>query len=177
MKNKIILILVAFFAISLNSCEDGNVTFYVNDEATTTIKSTSVISLPFNIPIPSVTTTASQEYENNNTTSDLIKEVNLEQITITITNPATEDFSFLDEIHIYIKKSDDSDKQELAYATNVNSTATTLTLTTTDVNLVPYLKEESYKLDTKVTLKEYLTHDVDIRINLKFKVTAGVIKK
>jgi len=177
MKKYILFLFSAIMPFLFNSCEEGDVVFYVNDTATTTIRNTLPIALPYNIPIPDVTTTSSKEYENNNTTSDLIKDVSLEKITVNITNPANEDFSFLKEIHIYIKKSDDSDKQELAYLKDINSSATSIDLTTTDVNLVPYLKDSSYKLETEVTLKEYLTHDVDIRIDLKFKVRAGVLKK
>lgn len=166
----LVLIIMAFLG-----CEKGMVSFYVNDSSTATIKSTAPINLPFNIPIPTIQSTAEQEYQNHNTAPDLIKQVTLENLTITITNPTNEDFSFLKSIHIYIKKSDGSDKQEIAYLDDINSNAKSISLHTTDVNLVEYLKESSYKLETQVKVKEYLTHDIDIRIDLKFKVLAKVL--
>ncbi len=156
-------------------CKKGMVSFYVNDSVNTTIESNSPLNLPFNIPIPTVQSNAENEYENNNTAPELIQEVTLEQLSITITSPEDEDFSFLKSIHIYIKKSDDSDKQEIAYLDDINSSAKTINLHTKDVNLVEYLRESSYKIDTEVEVKEYLTHDVDIRIDLRFNVLAKVL--
>ncbi len=170
---------VLFFAIIsslLWSCENGMVVFYVNDTSETTIEGQFPVNLSFNIPIPKITSNNTQEFENNNTAPELIKEVNLEQLTLTILSPTDEDFSFLESMTISIKKDDnDTDPKVLAYIENINSTAKTIDLVTTDENLVEYLKEESYQLVTKATVKEYLTHDVDVQIDLKFKVKADVL--
>lgn len=180
MKNNILktsnLILVCFILI-LFSCDKGSVSFYINDSSTTTIKSTLPfeINLPFNIPVGSVNSTSSQEYENNNTTPDLISDVSLEKLTVTITNPADEDFSFLKAIHISIEKSDGSDKKEIAYLDNISSTANSINLNSTGENLVPYLQDDSYKLETSVTVREAPAHDIDLKIDLKFKVTAKLL--
>ncbi|MBN2892105.1 MAG: hypothetical protein JXL97_09575 [Bacteroidales bacterium] len=171
MKKYVFFALVFIFA----SCVDGMITFYVNDSTDTTIESSFPINLPINIPIPPVSTTATQEYENNKTAPNLIEEVILEKLTVTITNPSTEDFSVLKSVHIYMKKSDDSDKVEVAYLDNISSTAKSVDLICTEANLVEYLREDSYKIDTEVEVKEYLLHDVDIHIDLKFNVTAKVL--
>lgn len=171
---KIALALV--IVLSFIGCNKGRITFYVNDSTTTTVKSVIPINLPYDIPVGQINSTNTQEYQNNNTAPDLIESVNLDKLTVTITSPADEDFSFLKSIHIYIKKSDDSDKVEIAYADNIDPNAHSITLTPTDANLVPYLKESSYKVDTKVEIKKVLTRDVDLRIDLKFKVTAKLLK-
>jgi hypothetical protein len=174
---KRIHIFLAVLVVSLLYSCNGMVTFYLNQSSNTTIKSTVPgVNVPFNIPVGSVSTSSSQEFENNNTTPDMIKEVSLQKLTITITNPADEDFSFLKSMEIYIEKSDGSDKQLLASIDDVNSSAQTIELTPSkDVNLVPYLKEDSYKLDTKVTIREAPGHDIDIRIDLRFKISAKIL--
>ena len=171
MKKAFFLIFVIVFA----SCQDGMITFYVEDSAETTIKSTIPINLPFNLPIIPVTTTATKEYENNKTTPELIQNVDLESLKITVTSPSYEDVSVLKSIHIYIKKSDDTDKVEIAYSDNISSSDKSIELTCKDVNLVEYLREESYKIDTEVEVKEILLHDVDIQIDLKFKILAKIL--
>lgn len=173
MKKYLFLAIVLIFM----SCNKEGITFYVSDSTSTTIKSNPLLplDLPFNLPIIPVTTTATQEYENNKTAPDLLEEVSLNKLSVTITSPATEDFSPIESIHITIKKSDDSAPVEIAYLDNINSSAKTIDLTCTDANLVEYLREDSYKLDTKVKVKEYLTHDVDIQIDLKFKIIAKLL--
>ncbi len=170
-KNLLFLVII----VSLISCFGGSITFYVEDETQTTIESAFPINLPFNLPILPVTTTATQEYENNKTTPELVEEVILEKITITVTSPSNADFSALKSIHIYIKKSDDTEIKEIAYLTNINSEAKTIDLICTKENLVTYLREESYKLDIEAELKEILLYDVDIKIDLKFKITAKIL--
>lgn len=168
-------LLLLTFVVILASCNDGMITFYVEDSVETTIESSIPINLPFNLPIIPVTTTATQEYKNNKTTPELIQEVNMDILKITVTSPSNEDVSILKSIHIYIKKSDDSGKKEVAYLDVVNSSDKSIELICKDVNLVEYLREESYKIDTEVEVKEYLLHDVDIRIDLKFKVIAKIL--
>jgi len=175
MKTKLTLFTLLIF-LFFAGCKDGNITFYVNDSVETTLKTGSPINLPFNIPIGNVSSSKSTEFKNNNTTPDLIKTVVLEELTATITNPADEDFSFIKSIHIFIMKSDDTEKKEIAYLDDISSTAQKISLICTDENLVPYLQDSTYKLDTQYTIKEYPGHDIDLRLDLKFKVGASVLK-
>ncbi len=176
MKRTVLTLTFTLIILSLTSCFlfKKQITFYVNDTVETTIPATLNIDLPFNIPIPPVSTSATQEFENKHTAPDLLQEVSLVNLTMTITNPANEDFSFLKDIYVYIQKSDGSDEQLIAYATDINSSSQSISLTCTGENLVPYLQDTSYKLRLKVKAKEILTHDVDITISLKFKITAGI---
>lgn len=160
--------------IILTSC-NGKVSFYVTDSTSTTIPTSIPLNLPYNIPIPAISSSNTQEYKNNNTTPDLIKEVSLKQLLLTITSPTNQNFSFLKSITIYIEKADGSNKKKLAYNDNVNSTSTTLELTSTGENLVPYLQDSTYKLETQYTVKAIPTQDIAIKIDLKFYITAGIL--
>lgn len=171
---------ILFFAAitMLWSCDNGSVTFNVNDTSTSTIQGQLPISLPFNLPIMPISSTNTTEYDNNNTAPDLIKNVILDNLAITITNPTNEDFSFLKAIEISILFADQSDDEDgvlIASLDNINSSSTVINLTPSGANLIPYLKTDSYKLKTKATVKEVLTHDVDIKIDLKFKITADLL--
>jgi len=77
-------------------------------------------SLPFEIPTPDITTNSEQELNNNNTKANLVKDVSLEELKLTIVSPSGKTFSFLKSVHIYISTNDD-DEVELAYKDNIES--------------------------------------------------------
>jgi hypothetical protein len=148
-------------------------TFHISDECTTTIQSTTPVNLPFEVPTPDVTTNSSQEFSNNNTKAGLVKDVKLDELKITITNPSAKTFSFLKSVHLYISTGS-HDEIELAYLDNISSTTNTVNLITTQSKLDQYVKASGYKLRTSVVTRETLTQNTDVKINLRFKVTANL---
>jgi hypothetical protein len=101
------LVLIVIFA-----CDevDKLLTFRINDRTSITIESNaSPITLPVQIPTPDVTSNSQQQYENNNSAASLVKDVKLEQLKLTITNPATKTFSFLKSIRIFISSDQSSE--------------------------------------------------------------------
>lgn len=172
MKSKLIA-LSLFLSLFLSSCDavDDLLTFNISNEASIKIKSTSPINLPTEIIMPDVTTNSSAEFENNKTKASLVKDVKLRSLQLSITDPADKTFTFLKSVHLYISTTD-SDEVELAYQDNIMSTTNKIDLICTDKKLDQYIKADSYKIRTQVTLKEALTKDVTVKANMTFKVTA-----
>ncbi len=160
------------------SCEkiDELLTFELEQTSTTTIP--AVLSVPnpleIDLPIPAVETNSSNTFENNNTKAEYVKDVKLKTLRLEITSPEDKTFSFLEEIHIFIS-TNNSNSIELAWATDIPSDAKKIDLTTTDKNLDEYIKNDTYNLDVKVTIKEVLLNDVDLDVNMTFQVTADPI--
>ncbi len=173
MKTKNLLFILFTMAVIASSCKkiDELLTFYIPLETEITIENNIGISSPFEIPTPDVTTNSDKEFENNNTAGNLIKDISLEELKLTITSPSDKTFSFLKSVHIYIS-TDDDDEVELAYKDDIESEAESIDLITTDKKLDKYIKAESYKLRTEVVTRETLTQDVTVKINMKFKITA-----
>jgi len=170
--NKITLIIIVL--VSLLSCKKTHdlFTFDVNDSSTFTIQAQSGINLPFSVPTPDVTTSSEKEFENNNTKASLVKEIILKKLTLTITNPSDETFKFLKNITLYIS-ADGEDEIELAKKENIdNSVGSSIDLEPTSAFLDVYVKKDKYKLRTEVTTDEVLLHDVDVRVDITFQVTA-----
>lgn len=120
-----------------------------------------------------ITTNSEDEFKNNRTKAELVKNVTLSNLKLTIIDPATEDFSFLKSVEVFISLPDDGKEIRLAYAENVpQNIGNALELTSTNVKLDEYLKVPSYKLRTKVVYDEYTTSNYTIRADMKFKVTA-----
>lgn len=170
MKNLALLLITVLIFSGCDKIDDL-LTFTISDESTLVIENNSPLSLPFEIETPDVTTNSNSEFQNNNTSADLVKDVRLEQVKLSITNPASKTFSFLKTIRVFIS-TNANDEIELASAVDITSTANTIDLTTTDEKLDAYVKASSYSLRTQIITRETLTDDVSIKMNIKFKVTA-----
>ncbi|WP_100431597.1 hypothetical protein [Flavobacterium sp. 1] len=174
MKTKKITILtmaiLCLFAVSCSEV-DKLLTFTISNETTFKINNGLSINTPFDVATPDVTTNSSAEFKNNNTDADLVKDVTLKEIKLSITSPADKTFSFLKSVHMYISTTAD-DEIELAFLDNINSSANTISLTCTSQKLDKYIKASSYKIRTKVITKETVTQDIEVKANMKFKVTA-----
>ncbi len=166
-------LIVLLGVILLNSCKKINemLTFNVNDQTEIVVESNSIYSLPIEIPTPDITTNSDEEFSNNGTRADLVKEVYLSVLKLSIKDPKEKTFSFLKSIHVFIR-TDDSDEIELAYKDDISSELKTFNLIVTNKRLDKYIKADSYKLRTEVTTKETLTQDVTIVVDMSFKVTA-----
>lgn len=160
-------------ATLLSACKDVDklLTFRINDVTDIRIESSSPLNLPLDVPTPAVSSNSQQQYENNNTAKNLIKDVKLEEVKLTITDPPSKTFSFLKSIHIYIS-SDQSNEIELASSENISST-NIIYLEPTTEKLDVYAKAPSYNLRTEVETDETLTQPIDVQVDLKFAVTAN----
>ncbi|PZX94459.1 hypothetical protein DOS84_06650 [Flavobacterium aquariorum] len=172
MKTKKITILV-LLALMIVSCSevDKLLTFTISDQTTFTVNSGLPFNSPFEAATPDVTTNSTSEFKNNNTNVDLVKDVKLEELKLSITSPADKTFSFLKSVHMYIS-TNANDEIELAFQDNISSTTNMLNLTCTSQKLDKYIKASSYKIRTSVTTKETLTQETTVKADMRFKVTA-----
>ncbi|MFV8346602.1 hypothetical protein [Flavobacterium sp. ZB4P13] len=169
-KTYTIISLLALFIVSC-SVVDQLLTFTISNQTSFKIASGFPLNLATEIITPDVTTNSSAEFQNNNTKADLVKDVRIKELKLTITDPTDKTFSFLKSIHLYIS-TDANDEIELAYLDNINSTANALNLTVSPERLDKYIKAPSYKIRTKAVIKETLTKDITVKADMKFKVTA-----
>jgi hypothetical protein len=173
MKTKIYL---PFFILTLflSSCNiiDDLLTFSIDNQTTFKIASGFPLGTAFSVVTPEVTTNSSATFENNNTKADLVKDVKLTSLKLTITNPTDKSFSFLKSVTLYIS-TDANDEIELAYLEDINATTNSIDLIPSQAKLDKYIKASSYKIRTKATIKETLAQDITIKADMKFKVTAN----
>lgn len=166
-------IAVALFGLIIISCNviDDLLTFSIDNQTTVTIPSGFPVNTALELVTPDVPSNSSTAFKNNNTNAELVKDIKLKEMRLTVTNPANKSFSFLKSIHIYIS-TNDSDEIELAFLDDINSTSNTLNLTCTTAKLDKYVKASSFKLRTKALTKETITQDISIKADIKFQVTA-----
>jgi len=157
------------------SCKkiDELLTFSINVENNFTVGATGPISVPFEILTPQVTTNSTQQFQNNNSNVNKVKDIKLKQVDLQILSPSGKTFSFLQSVHIYIS-TNASDEIELAYLDDISSTATAISLIPTTASLDKYVKASSYSLRTRIVTKQALTQDVEIKNLCRFQVTANL---
>jgi hypothetical protein len=168
-------LLTIIFLSVLSYCSEVEdlLTFNISDETQFTVQSTSPLNLPIEIATPSVTTNSTQKFENNNTKADLVKDVKLTELKLTVLTP-NRNFSFMKSIEIFISTSQ-TNEIKLAWLDQFPTTATMVNLSTTNAKLDEYVKAESYNLRTRVVTDESLSQSVDIKADIKFIVTADAL--
>ncbi|PKB15618.1 hypothetical protein [Flavobacterium sp. 5] len=170
-KNIVIgMAILSLFTISCSEV-DKLLTFTVSDEVTLKINSGLSVDTPFEIPTPDITTNSSEEFKNNNTKADLVKDVTLKELKLSIVSPADKTFSFLKSVHMYISTTNDNEI-EVAYLDNISTTANSINLTCTSQKLDQYIKASTYKLRTAIVTKETFGQNIEVKANMQFKVTA-----
>ena len=163
---------ILFSGISCKKIEDL-LTFTVNVENNFTVGASSPLNIPIDILTPQVTTNSTQQFQNNNSDVNRVKDIKLKKVDLQIISPAGKTFSFLQSVHIYVS-TNANDEIELAYLDNISSTATAISLIPTSASLDKYVKASSYSLRTKIVTKQALTQNVEIKNGCQFQVTANL---
>jgi len=166
------LLLVAMFLFPSCNKIDELLTFKINDSTEFVVENIIVVNLPFDIPTPRITTDSDAEFKNNNTASNLVKNIYLDKLQLSIKDPSDATFSFLKQITIYISA---EGKKEIMLASkfDIDENATKIYLEPTDARLDAYVKSKSYNLRTEVTTNKIVTNDITIKANMTFIITAN----
>lgn len=176
MKKWLSLTLISALAILLVNCNKLNklTQFEIDYTSQLTIPSSAGMNFPFNVSIPPQETNAESKFESNDTRKDKIEEIKLIKLDMVLKNPANGDFSFLNDIAIYIK-ADGLEEILLAHKNNIQSTAKTIELKTTGCDLKEYIKKDNFTMRVNAETDEVLFSDHDIDINTTFFIDAKVL--
>jgi hypothetical protein len=172
------LLLLAFLLLGAGSCKKiaSLLSFQVSDSSSFTVPGTLFITgATLNIPVVTVATTSQSTYKNNNTSADYVQDVTLDRLTLTVTNPNTQNFDFLKSISIYISTdAAGSNKVLLASLAAVPTGQTSINLTPAGNKLDLYLKSNSYTLTTTAELAQTLRQNTEVRADSRFNVHANL---
>lgn len=142
---------------------------------TVTIESSSGINLPFDVFTPDVETNSETKFEVNDTRKDLVEEITIKQIDLTITSPSDGDFSFLKSIEVYLN-AEGLDEIRVAWKENINnSVGDYIELDLSDKDLKEYIKKDEFSLRLKTVTDEAISQDHDIEVHSIFFVDAEVL--
>ena len=171
---QLLLAIVVLLGFVTTSCQqwDEILTFNMNKEEDFIIPASPVIGQVVPVTPVTVDTNSSEEFKNNDTRADLIKDVVLNKLDLEITDPHGENFDFLKKVEIYIS-AENKDEVKVAYLEEVPQGVSVIALKTTNVKLDQYIKGETYTISTRATLAKPVGQDVTVKAKMRFKVTAN----
>ena len=162
---------------ALTSCNqiDNLTKFTMDYDSSMTIPSSTGVNLPFVLNTPQMESNSESEFESNNTHKDLIEDIRLRKLKLTLTSPDNEDFSFLESIKIFIV-ADGLQELEIAFNEEVAATAgKVLDLQTMDVDIKDYIKKDKFSLKVQAVTDEVIAADHHIDIHSEFFVDAKIL--
>jgi hypothetical protein len=182
MKKLSLLFLLAICVLSACKKEIETVeklfTFEMRNEKSFTAKKDEVnqaynagLTQPFPLDIAS---DSEAEFKKNNTSTNLVKNIKLQELKMEMPSTSAEDFSFLTEINAYIAYKDGSEPVLMATAKNIPANVgKTLILTPTENAMDKYVKTGNYSLIIDGKFVRPVVSDLNIRSSMIFSVTAS----
>lgn len=149
-------------------------TFDIPYSVNFTIPSSTILNLPINLPTAPVTTDTEQRFQDEGIESAWVESVKLTSLKITITAPENEDFSFLQNISMYMNT---NGQPEILIADKIpvpENSGNSLQLDVKDVDLYPYISQSDFSLRTSVTTDETMTQDIDFKADMVIEVKATI---
>ena len=168
------LILVPSFLIQCQRLSEFT-QFEMDYDETVVIPSTIGIQLPLNIFTPPIKTENESVFEVNDTRKDLIEEIVLTTLELSLNSPENSDFGFLRSIGIYLT-ADGLDEVLIAWKEEIPSDiGKLLELETTDIDLQEYIKKDAINLKVQTVTDKILGSDHEIGIHAVFFVDARIL--
>lgn len=161
----------------LTSCEflSQLTQFDLPYETSVTIPLTLATDTPLDIATPAINTGIEDAVAQYNTGLDLIDEVALTSMTLTITDPVDGDLGFLKSIEIFMN-AEGLDEVKLAYETAVPDDAgAVLELQVPAQDLQEYIKKDTFTLRFRIVTDETVLDDQVLKMNAVFHVDAKIL--
>lgn len=174
-----ILILIALIVIGCRK-DDGVIDrlTHFNFETDYVVKvpaSPVVTSVPVDIITPEIATHSDIAFSANKTRADLVEQIKLTQLDLSVKTPEGGTLTFLKSVDIYAR-AEGLPEVRVAYKDQVPAdVGATLSLDVTDADLTEYFKKTTYQLRISVTADEVIMEDYGVNAHGKFFVDAKVL--
>lgn len=140
-----------------------------------TIPSSSPLNLPFNIITPDVKSNSESTFAVNDTRKDLIKEIKLTILKISITSPENGNFNFLKSVSIFLN-ADGLPETKIAYKENIeNNSEKLIQLSVVDTDLQEFIKKDNFTIKLSTVTDELIATDYKVNVYCLFHVNAKIL--
>lgn len=171
------LLMNTFFAISMISCKELEklTQFNLKYNSSVVVPSSSLIDLPLSFDTPEIETQSESRYEQNNTRADLVEEVKLSGMTLTLNSPTESDFSFLKSVSVFLQ-ADGLPEVKIAWQEDIpENIGKIVTMETANDNLKDYVAKDDFTLKVSTITRKTLGSDHEIDVESTFRVDAKVL--
>lgn len=139
------------------------------------VNKTAIVTTPIDIVTPDIATTSESTFGANNTRKDMVEQVVLRELELSVKAPVTGNLKFLKSVNIFLS-AEELPEIRVAYKNEVPAdVGTTLNLDVTGANLTEYIKKDTYRLRVSVTTDEAITEEHYINAHGVFFVDAKVL--
>ena len=169
--------ILSLLLLVCNSCKkiDQFTQFSMDFNNEIVIPSSTGISLPINLLTPELETNSESTFEVNDTRKDLIEEIRLTSLILTLNAPNNADFSFLESISVYMN-AQDLPEVEIAWEDDVPVNAgNQISLNVSNEDFKEYIKKDEFSLRVNTITDEILTSDHQIDIASSFFIDAKIL--
>lgn len=171
------LILLSLLFLPAFACKkiDKLTHFTMEFNETVVIPSSAGINLPFNVLTPDIQTNSESTFASNDTRKDLVEEIRLTKLDLTLKSPAGSDFGFLKSVSVFIAASG-LPETKVAWKDNIPSDAGPyLNLDVSNADLKEYIKKDRFSLRLNTVTDELVTSDQQINVHSVFFVDAKIL--
>lgn len=141
-----------------------------------TIPASTPIDLPTTINTPEQETNSEFEFESNDTRKDKIEQIILQELKIKITSPENEDFSFLNNMEVFLSSSN-HDEEKVAFLEDIpDNIGNEIDCEIVGQDLQKFVKDDKFKIRLVTVTDEVISQDIDVNIYTDFFVDAKLIK-
>ena len=169
--------ILSLLLLVCNSCKkiDQFTQFSMDFNNEIVIPSSTGISLPINLLTPELETNSESTFEVNDTRKDLIEEIRLTSLILTLNAPDNADFSFLESISVYMN-AQDLPEVEIAWEDDVPDNAgNQISLNVSNEDFKEYIKKDEFSLRVNTITDEILTSDHQIDIATSYFIDAKIL--
>lgn len=175
-RSTISIAITAFVLTAASGCKlfDELRTFSMDFNSSFTIPGNSLVSIPIDIPTPPITTNSQETFDTEGIATEWIDEIKLTHVTLTITSPSGETFSFLQSVHSYINASGQTETLLASKDPVPETIGNTMALDVTGTDLKAFVSQSEFSLNTVVTTDESQVQEVEVDIAMTFEVKATI---
>lgn len=167
---RFVFVIALLFVFS--SCKKKITQFHLKYDTTVEVESAVGSLIPIDLMTPEITTNSEFEFENNNTKAKYVNSIFLKDLTLTITAPQNETFSFLSSLEMYLS-APNSSEIKVAFKDSVpDNVGQTLVCDLSNVDLQEFVKQEKFTLRLVSTTDEFIPENVTINVHSDFLVDA-----
>jgi hypothetical protein len=175
MKMKILAFSCIIFALLGCDKFDKFTQFNMEFNETVVIPSSTGINLPINLRSPDVDTNSESVFAVNDTRKNLVEEILIKKLKLTLTSPSNADFSFLKSISVFIS-AEGLEEIKIAWKEDIqNNVGKELELELTGADLKEFILKDKFSLRLNTVTDEILTSDHSIDIQSIFFVDAKIL--
>lgn len=144
-------------------------------ESECTVPGSFGVQTPFTLFTPEMQTNYESVFESENTRKDLVEEIRLKKVTLTLKSPAGADFNFLNKIYVYLKDAS-GNEQIIASKDPVPADGSqVLEMDTEPGDIKDLLMQDKVTIKISTTTDEVITQDHVIGIRSVFFVDAKIL--